>query len=273
MLSIEEYIRKRKIEDKINEYDIDSKMDNMRICVNYVFEYFNQYLDYSKGDNQTALNFERLLKYKKQLSQYDPEIQDWLVSIYDDHDKQLNRSIISYLKKDEIFLIYSKDAEFRSASYECYAHLIKKNPYLKGQTEMLFHFIKDQHRIQSIPKNNQFLISEEITEWIEKTWENHRVNLQVFALDWVTRFYDNIELWPTKHRIKSSDDWRKYEYDIKQKNNLFNINSLYKKISNKSFFKGKKQYLEILMMYCWINDIDNENEDYWKEYLNKSLNR
>jgi hypothetical protein len=45
MMTLEEYIEKRKREDKVNEFDIDSKMDNMRICVNYVFEYFNQYLD------------------------------------------------------------------------------------------------------------------------------------------------------------------------------------------------------------------------------------
>jgi hypothetical protein len=65
LLSLEEYINKRKKEDKINEFDIDSKMDNMRICVNYVFEYFNHYLDDSKMDEKTALNNEKLEKYKK----------------------------------------------------------------------------------------------------------------------------------------------------------------------------------------------------------------
>lgn len=271
MLSIEEYIRKRKKEDNLNEFDIDLKMDNMRVCVNYVFEYFNQYLAITKMDEKTALNIERLEKFKKQLHQYDSEIQEWLVVIFEDHDKQIHRSIISYLKKDELFLVYHTDAEFRSASYDCYAQLIKKNPYLKDQTEMLFLFIKDYHRIKSQPvEYPSAFITEEINEWVEKTWAKYKVNLHEFASNWVSCFFDNEESWDQKHRIKSKDGWRKYEYDYKQKSNLFNINSLFRRISNKPFMKGKKQFLEILLMYYWLHSIDGD-EIYWQEYINKSF--
>lgn len=56
MLSLEDYIAKRKREDKLNEFDIDSKVDNLRICVNYVFEYFNQYLNIDQMEQKTFLN-------------------------------------------------------------------------------------------------------------------------------------------------------------------------------------------------------------------------
>jgi hypothetical protein len=79
MLSLEEYISKRKREDKINEYDIDSRMENMRICVNYVFEYFNQYLNIDEMEQKTFLNEERLVKFRKQLDLYEKDIQEWLV--------------------------------------------------------------------------------------------------------------------------------------------------------------------------------------------------
>lgn len=146
-------------------------MENIKICVNYVFEYFNQYLDISQMEEQTVLNDERLDKYKKTITQYDMEIQEWLISIYDEHNKQLNRSIISFLKKDELFYLYTSDSEFRSSSYECYAQLVKKNPFLKDQTEMLFLFIKDYHEIQSQPSgySNRVLISDEVDQWIGKT--------------------------------------------------------------------------------------------------------
>lgn len=140
MLSLEEYISKRKREDKINEYDIDARMDNMRICVNYVFEYFNQYLNIEEMEQKTFLNEERLVKFRNQLEMYDNEIQEWLVNIYDVHEKHIHRSIISFLKKDELFFLYNKEEEFRSCSYDAYAQLIKKNAFLKGQTEMLFLF-------------------------------------------------------------------------------------------------------------------------------------
>lgn len=271
MLSIEEYISKRKKEDLINEFDIESKAQNMQTFINYIFEYFNQ-LDASKIDEKTVLNEERLEKYQKSLHNYDSEIQEWLVSIFDNYDKQLNRSIVSFLKKDDLFYLYNTEQEFRSISYDCYAQLIKKNPFLKEQAEMLFHFIKDQHRIQSYPKSDfdNVYISEEMKEWLNKSWDKYQVNLLAFASDYVSRFYDNEETWDVKHRIRSKDGWRKYEYDYRQKSNLFNINSLYRRISNKPFMKGKKQFLEILLMYCWIHEIDGD-ESYWQEYINKTF--
>jgi hypothetical protein len=273
MLSLEEYIARRKREDGINEFDKESRMENLQTCVGYVFEYFNRYLDITKMEEQTALNNERLEKYRKQLRLYDVEIQEWLVNIYADYDKQINRSIINFLKKDELFLLYNTDQEFRSVSYECYAHLGKQYPFLKNQTEMLFLFIKDYHRIQSQPTKefSTIFISKEINEWIEETWTKYQVNVLAFAFDWVHRFYENKDMWPAKHRRKSKDSWREYEYDIEKKHNLFNLDSLYRRVSNKTFIKGKKQELEILMMYFWFHDIEGDGENYWQEYLSKAL--
>ncbi len=274
MLSIEEYIARRKKEDKINEFQIDLRMENMKVCVNYVFEYFNNYLDITEAEEQTALNNERLNKYSRQLHHYDKDVQEWLVNIYKEHDKQINRAIGNCLMKDDFFLLYNKDSEFRNLSYECYANLIKKHPYLKGQTEMLFLFIKDYHRIISEPNDEEFnsiTITEELNHWLEQTWKKYQVNLLKFTYNWVNRFYDNDDMWPAKHKKKSQDGWRKYEYDYKQKNNLFNINSLYRKMPKKTFVKGRKQEFEILMMYYWLNDFESDDEGYWGAYLNKAI--
>lgn len=102
MLTLEEYIAKRKKEDGINEFDLDERNENMRVSVNYVFEFFNQYLDELEIESGTVLNNERLQKFRNQLHKYEPEIQDWLVNIYNEYDKHLQRSIISLLKKELI---------------------------------------------------------------------------------------------------------------------------------------------------------------------------
>ncbi|USK60383.1 hypothetical protein [Peribacillus asahii] len=274
MLSLEEYISKRKKEDKINEYDIDSRMDNMRICVNYVFEYFNQYLDIDEMEQKTFLNEERLVKFRKQLDMYDQDIQDWLVNIYDVHEKHIHRSIISLLKKDNLFFLYNTDNEFRSCSYDCYAQLIKKNQFLKDQTEMLFLFIKDYHSIQSQKDINtpSVYLTEDINEWLEKTWNKYKVNIWAFASDYIERFSEDDSLWPAKHKIKSNENWQPYIYDYKQKTNLFNLNTLYTRISKRPFIKGKKQYLEIIMMYIWLHSIWGDEEKYWEEYFNRTVN-
>jgi len=49
MLTIEEYIARRKKEDKVNEFYVDERNENMRLCVNYVFEYFNNYLNITEA--------------------------------------------------------------------------------------------------------------------------------------------------------------------------------------------------------------------------------
>lgn len=273
MLRLEDYIARRKKEDSLNEFDIEARMDNMKICVNYVFEYFNQYLSIDEMDQKTILNEERLEKFRKEVIDYEKDIQDWLVNIYDVHEKKIHRSIISFLKKEVLFFLYHTENEFRSCSYDCYAQLIKKNPFLKEQTEMLFIFIKEYHSIQSQKciYNPSVNLTEDINEWIEHTWKKYKVNIWAFVANYVNYFYDNEKLWPAKHKIKTKEEWRPYIYDHKQKNNLFNLNTLFPRISKKPFIRGKKQYLEILMMYVWLHQIVGDEDGYWDEYKLKSL--
>ncbi|WP_242876912.1 hypothetical protein [Alkaliphilus peptidifermentans] len=183
MLTIEEYVAKRKKEDKINEFNIDERNENMRLCVNYVFEYFNNYLNITEAEERTVLQNEKLYKYSQQLKEYDEEIREWLARIYSEYGKQINRYIGNILKEDEFFFLYDSDKEFRSLSYDCYSKLVKKFPFIKDQTEILFLFIKDYHRVMSqreIKKESVF-ISDEINQWIESTWSKYQVNVWAFV--------------------------------------------------------------------------------------------
>lgn len=195
------------------------------------------------------------------------------MNIYSEYGKQINRNIGNILKKDQFFFLYDSDKEFRSLSYDCYSKLIKKFPFIKDQTEMLFLFIRDYHRVQSQPGNEvkQDYISDDIQEWIENTWTKYQVNLWTFVYQWGLYFYDNEELWPASHRKKSSYNFRKCDYDIKQKSNLFNIDSLYRKMPKKAYTKGRKQELEILLMHYWLHSLEGDDEGYWQEYLSKVL--
>ena len=132
MQTLEEYIAKRKIEDGMNEFDTSQKMNNIRTCIDYIFEYFDQYLPIQGAEKRTVAENEKLLKYEKTLSEFSPDVRDWLVSIYDTYGKQLNRNIAHFVNDDDTFLFMYEEAEFRSLSYDCYASLIKKCP-LKNQ--------------------------------------------------------------------------------------------------------------------------------------------
>ena len=272
MLSIEEYIARRKKEDNINEFDFEARTYNMKICVDYIFEYFNNYLNTTEAEEKTVLHSEKLEKYRKQLDEYEPEVRDWAVNIYNEYGKQIHRYVGNILKEDDLFFIYNTDDEFRRISYDCYTKLIKKLPFIKEQTEMLFRFIKEYHRVQG-QKHFEFgapTICEEISDWLENTWTKHQVNLAAFAYNWINEFYDSEDMWPTSHRKKSQYSFRKYDYDYKQKSNLFNLDSLYRKMPKKTFVKGRKQEFEILFMYYWLHDMEGDS-DYWQEYLETVL--
>ncbi len=255
-------------EDHLNEFDISTRVQNMKICVDYVFEYFNNYLNITEAEDRTILLNEKIDKYRKQLQEYDPEVQDWLTRVYVDYDAYLNRAIAKLLKENEFFLLFNTEQEFRSLSYDCYSKLIKKHPFLKDQTEMLFLFIKNHHRKLSQERlyPEVPVISEGIDDWIESTWLRYQVNIPKFAYNWVNYFYDHKDLWPATHRKRSQDERIKYQYDFRQKSNLFNLNSLYAKMPKKPYTRGRKQEFEILMMYYWLHSIDG-NDDYWQEYL------
>ena len=189
----------------------------------------------TEAEEKTVLHSEKLDKYRKQLHDYEPEVREWAVSIYDEYGKQIHRYIDNILSEYELFFLYNTDNEFRNISYDYYTKLIKKLPFLKDQTEMLFLFIKEYHRVESEQRFNFGIpsISEEITDWVNKTWTRHQVNLLAFAYDWINSFYDNEEIWPSTHRKKSQYTWRKYDNDYKQKSNLFNIDSLYRRMPKK----------------------------------------
>lgn len=273
MLRFEDYVARRKKEDRLNEFDVDARNENLRTCVNYAFEYFNNYLDITAAENKTVSQNEKIEKYRKQLQEYEPDVRDWLLGINSEYGGYLNRTIGKILEQNEFFFLLHTDSEFRSISYDCYSKLIKKYPFLKDQTEMLFLFIKNYHRIRSqTARRLEFpFISEGINTWVEDTWNKHQVNLVAFAENWVQYFYDHEDTWPATHRRKSQDPGIKYDYDVKQGGNLFNLNSLYVKMPKKSFTRRRKQEFEILMMYFWLRQIVGDDEGYWQKYLEEVL--
>ncbi len=267
MLKLEEYIEKRKSEDSINEFDPSQKMNNIRTCIDYIFEYFDQYLPLLGTEKRTAAENEKLQKYEKTLEHYSEDVKRWLVSIYDTYDKQINRSISSYLNSTEGFYLMYEETEFRSVSYDCYAVLIKKLPFLKNQTELLYQFIREYHIRETTWKHKyEPQISDNITNWLKGTFLKYNVSITGAVESYLNFFISNPGSWSPRCRMKSEYSSQDYDYNYKVKNNLFNINTYYSKYSNKPFIKGKKKELEMVMMYIWLHNIAGD-EEYWNEYL------
>lgn len=273
MIKLEEYIAKRKKEDNFNEFDMESKLSNIKKSIDYIFEYFDSYLPLEGAENHSAEENERLNKYEKTLREYSPELCRWLVTIYDETGHQLNKTIQKYCDNISGFLLIFEDSEFRMISYNCYAELIKKRSCLRDETEKLYQFIKEYHSVITKREYENFgfpKISEKITTWLNDTYIKYNVNLAAAIQKYLTEeFYDNVDMLPSSSKIRSDHPYKGhlFEYNYKNKTNLFNINGYYNRFGNKPFLKGKKKYIEIFMMFTWLGEVNGEDAEFFQNYL------
>lgn len=269
LLKLEEYIKKRKKEDGINEFEMAKRLENARICSNYVFEYFEKYLDEHKDENTSIPENRKMIKYRKQLEGYDSVIVDWLVKLYGEYGNYVNKTLGNIIDKDDLFLLYTEESEFRSLSYSCYSDAVKKHRYLRNESEMIFQFVKSYQKYVNNRYSNFVGIEkfpEKIQVWIESTYDKYAVNIVAFAYEYINYFFDTPSIWPPKQRHKSKEPFVEYEYDYKSGKDLFNIDGVYTRISNKPFIKRHKKDLELILMYFWLHDIYGDTE-YWQTYL------
>ncbi len=277
MLSLEEYISQRKKEDGINDSDVSARYNNAKKCAGYVFDYYTTYLDSLPEDNETILQFEKKEKYRKQLNGYSSDIQDWLVQIYADYGNMLTRLIAKPLNEDAFFFLHYKPEEFETMTYDVYAKLIGKCPYLHGQNAKLKQLITEYHHINSNPRWGFPVIDDSVDKWCVETYDKYGVNLNFFAEGWVWDFREHPELW-AKGTKKKSDyagcGWNKwdYEYDYSKSDvNLFGIDTLFRDVPKHPFLRGKKQEMLTLIIYYGIapGRTNEEANAYWNNYLSK----
>ena len=277
MLTIEEYIHKRKVEDGINEKIKEKRLENLRICTNYIFEYFVNYMDSLPEDEKTILLTQKIEKYRDRLENYSPDIKAWLLELYAEYGKYVNVNIRNMID-DDLFLLYDSDAEYRALSYGIYAKAVKKMPFLSGQSENLFNLLKDIHTDDSVLTKFQeeYILPGDLNEWVRKTYNKYGVNLCAFCFSYLEWFWQSPEVWPKNRKKKREDssyftpnDALYWQYDCKPADNRFNINDLYRRIPKKAFMKGRKADLEALMMYIWLFEIGGSNDGFWPEFCNE----
>ena len=283
-MTLEQYILMRKKEDSLNEYDLSKRSENIRICVNYIFDYFDNYLENSPDSEKTFQEEQKQDKYRKAISKYSPDIQDWLVNFYSRTGKHANRHLRNLIE-DTYFLLFNTDAEFRSLSYTIYPKAIKKVKELDGEGEMIYNFIRDEHRVRSeytLEQQNTH-ITDDIDKWISNTFKKHGVNIFTFCDDWCMYFSNTPDLWEKSRKIRihkydsllenrdySLSSYMFWEYDYKATGERFGLNALYRNMPKKDFIKGKKQAFEAVMMYSWTHSYVRD-EKTWEEYLTQLL--
>lgn len=272
MISLDKYIEKRLKEEKKNLLDLENKDMNLQDCINYVFDYFNTYITIDEAQKMKIENDEKIEKYVWQIKEYSSTVQNWLIDIYSKYNKKMNQQIPKILRDMDLFLAYNSPTEFRKQSYKCYSKLIKSYPFLEHNTDQLYDFIVDQHRIWSsnyyLTDENRVSFNDKIDNYIITTCEKYKVNLLSWAENYADNFFGYEHLWPTGSYDKT--EYGNYYNPMKVKKNKFNIDSIYSQISTLPYIKGKKKILEILIMYYWQEEISPIDEEIYEKYMEEA---
>lgn len=162
MLSLEEYIEKRKKEGKINEFDLTKRNRNYEHTIKYVEEFYFDYLHSSRKNKKNDSRFNNEIK------KYTPSTKQWLSKIYGMSGKYFNRIIVNQIKHDRYFLLNYTENEFQDTEEFVYNKLVDQHPFIKYYRKELLNFINEHHVILSKKHIPDFLIDTSITYYIKK---------------------------------------------------------------------------------------------------------
>ncbi len=269
-MKIEEFIKERKKRDEINEFDLDKKMENLHQFVDYVFEYFALYINVDELTQATIELDTKTMKYQKQLEDYNLDTQSWLIKVFREENVQIIRSLKNRLHEDILFGLYYNAKGWRKSSFNLYANLIKKYQFLEKYTNELYDFVVDESILinknyyNSLSEEAKVMLPDKICSWVEKVGKNYHVDIMNWVENYLDVFYDKSNLWPKSRQIKGEFI---LDYDVRPKNNRFDIEGLYKELGEIEYIRGKKKYLETIMMYHWINYVDNQFSEFYDDFL------
>jgi len=269
MLTLEEYLLKRREKEDVDIYNLKYKQENMKKCIDFVFEYFNEYLDQDIVDRSFSKEGKKMQKYRERVKDYSEEVQSWLINMYKEYKTYIDVILINYIKKDQLFKIYSTGAEFSKLSYNCFSEVSKKYKWLENYIPQMNAFIRDYHRLQiaesycDIDKYN----IPRLSKWVKNTNKKYNVNLINFAHDYASDFFSMKTKWDRSIQ-QYYDVGVTYEsYDIVNSKNKFDIKGLFMKCSYMPFMKNRKRDLELLIFLMYDEDIASVPKDYKKKYL------
>ncbi|EOH87510.1 hypothetical protein ACTNBL_08315 [Enterococcus villorum] len=121
MITLDKFIEQRLMDDKKNLLDLSRKETNLQDCINYVFDYFNTYINIDETQFLQIENDEKVAKYQRQIEKYSSSVQGWLIEVYTQYNKKMNQQIPKLLNNIDTFLLTNSLDNFRKYSYKCYS--------------------------------------------------------------------------------------------------------------------------------------------------------
>jgi hypothetical protein len=265
MQKIEDYIHTRKLKDKLDEFDFSKRSENMGKIINYVSEYFNDYLTPEEFSEEILKLQQNLEKSRKRLEEDYPTSHLFIEQFYMKHQKRIDTFIGKVVQNSvETPLCYRLSDYMAIAKEVLYNRLLMKDESEETLNNVAIAVEEYTKRWNEEPDRSSMKeVDPVIVKWIMDAYHEYGVNLLDFA-------YGYMSEWEKKYTetIYSRDIKESYlinHYDYQYQDNPFDINQWYEQHQDRPFIEGKKYFLEMLLMYIWLFEI-LDDPSYWGEY-------
>lgn len=266
MLTIEDYIASRKKKDKLDEFDFQKHSENMGAVIQYVMEYFNEYLNLEDYSYEQVKTQQVIDKFKEGIIESFPTTYEFIISYYWSSKKRIDRLLSkAYEEIEDIEVFYLPEDDRKVAEY------VYKNKLKVAATEELLSNIaimskeyrETQREKPSISDMKE--IDNAISDWVIEVYRKYKVNLLDYAREISYKFYERYV--DREYDRQTETFYYINKYDYRYQDNPFNINDIYNRNKHREFIDGHKGELEMLIMYFWLFE-DVHDESYWPEYVN-----
>ena len=120
MLTIEDYIASRKKKDKLDEFDFQKHSENMGAVIQYVMDYFNEYLNLEDYSYEQVKTQQVIDKFKEGIIEDFPTTYEFIISYYWSNKKRIDKLVSkAYEEIEDIELFYLPEDDIKVAEYVC----------------------------------------------------------------------------------------------------------------------------------------------------------
>lgn len=267
MLTIDEYIAKKKKADKLDEFDYLKISENMSAVMKYVMSYFNEYLTMETCDAEEIKFKHATDKLQEEIAQKYPKSKEFIINFYLQHRIRIHKELEKWVRDIPYFSFFYSDYDFNSLAKDfCTSYKLSgdnMNQYC-NETAILISEIKSCGTV--CPSLTEMLhLDNNLVSWVRNTYRQHGVNLYDFASDLSYSYYQ-------KYVKYERDDYQSQGYYVnyynhRYNNNPFDIEQIYEDNKHRPFLENKRGELEMLVMHAWLFS-EVYDDDYWPEYVN-----
>lgn len=250
LLSLEEYIKKRKTKDRVNDFNLDKRDSNVQACINYVIDYYFKYLNQDQTkvrDSKHQKSLEKLKSiFKRKFD--DQIIENGLLQIFDNYGKRIDIQLQHFVDDLEDFSLLYSDNDFKNLVNRFCDENNLKMPFLKEHKDFLFLLIKKLYDMDNEYDSFEgYQTSPNVYVWLKDTFQNYSVNITNFIHDYLLHMdYDTrqkyIDNYPEMERVP------------------FDFEYIYEKYKSRPFLNKNKSEFKELFLIDWKNWIERDPE-------------